>query len=87
MSGSAWAATGLRALPFPLGSAAVGEGPPPASVTWGFTGLASFLLVTSPCSEGGSADLEDPGHSVDPRKDSNSFVDRYFSTAVWYLGG
>ena len=87
MSLSCWAAFPLWALPFPLEFAAVGESPPPASVTWGFTAFASFLPVASPCSKGSSADLEGPGHSVDPRKDSNSFVDRYFSTAVWYLGG
>lgn len=87
VSFSCWAASTLRALMLPLESAAVRAGPPPASSPWGFTGLANFLLVASSCSEGGSADLEGPGHSVDPRKDSNSFVDRYFSTAVWYLGG
>ena len=80
---SCWAASTLSLI-IP---SRVGEGSPPVSVPWGFTGLVSFLLVASACSEGGSADLEGPGHSVDPRKDSNSFVDRYFSTAVWYLGG
>lgn len=74
-------------LSFSLDFAAIGEGSPPVTVPWGFTGLAGFLLVASACCERGSADLEGPEHSVDPRKDSNSFVDRYFSTAVWYLGG
>lgn len=74
-------------LAFLLKFAAIGEGSPPVSVPWGFTGLVGSLLVASAYAEGGSADLDGPGHSVDPRKDSNSFVDRYFSTAVWYLGG
>lgn len=83
MSLSCWAASTLS-LVFP---SRIGEGSPPVSIPWGFTGLVSFRLIASACSEGGSADLEGSGHSVDPRKDSNSFVDRYFSTAVWYLGG
>lgn len=52
----------------------------------GFHWSWELSALASPCSEGSFTDLEGPGHSVDPRKDSNSFVDRYFSTAVQYLG-
>lgn len=52
----------------------------------GFHWSSELSTFASPCSEGSFTDLEGPGHSVDPRKDSNSFVDRYFSTAVQYLG-